>query len=166
MYFYKMVPEATTPVKKNPEDAGFDFFALETVVLRPGEVLKISTGIVLGLNQHTFGWDRSGLGSSGVKTFGGVIDKPYVGEVKIVLGNLNTWALFETLLESRPRLLEAIERFTVTIPRGKGIAQLIFDAPEGLIELTEKEFRSMFADRFADGARGDKGFGHSDLPRA
>ena len=177
MFFYRCNPNAKPPVRKNSDDAGWDFFsAVGETVIRPGEIVKVPTGIVLGLSTHAFGWDRSGLGSNGVKTFGGVIDKPYVGEINIVLGNMNTWRLFELIADSpsvynssdgsytsqidTTDFRQAVQDATVTIPSDKAVGQLIFDTKE-MVELTEEQFRREFRHKFETG-RGTKGFGSSD----
>jgi dUTP pyrophosphatase len=92
---------AKKPERAHPTDAGLDFFSAVDVVLSPGEVTKVPTGIRIhaegqgeGYNQPggwTYAclvWDKSGMGAKGVKVLGGVIDDGYTGEVFVVLGTM------------------------------------------------------------------------------
>jgi dUTP pyrophosphatase len=111
-------PDARAPERAHPTDAGFDVFSAEDVSIPPGEVVRARTGIcvypepvpaegdlvhplVEGYNQPggwTYAclvWDKSGLGSKGLKVMGGVIDDPYTGELLVVLANVKTAGWFD-----------------------------------------------------------------------
>ena len=87
----KIHPEAVLPTFAHPADAGMDLYALETVTIESGERVQIKTGIAMAIPMGYVGliWDKSGVSQKfGLKTFGGVIDSGYSGEVMI--GLLNT----------------------------------------------------------------------------
>ncbi len=65
-------------------DAGFDLFAPETIEILPGERKMMPLGISLEIPHGFVGlmWEKSGLSCKhGLKSFGGVIDAGYRGEV-------------------------------------------------------------------------------------
>jgi dUTP pyrophosphatase len=78
----------------------------------------INTGVCLAIPDGYTGliWDKSSLGSSGIKVAGGVIDAGYRGEIKVTLINLGE---------------------TTVIKKGKAIAQLIIQPimTDGLVEV-------------------------------
>jgi dUTP pyrophosphatase len=89
----KLNPEAKIPSYAHPGDAGMDVFALEDIVLKPGEPNRIRTGISLEIPVGYVGlvWDKSGLSTGhGLKTLAGVVDAGYRGELQIGLINLLT----------------------------------------------------------------------------
>jgi len=83
-------PEAKLPVYGHPGDAGFDLFACESLVLAPGEVRAVPTGIALAIPRGFVGliWDKSGISLKGVHKLAGVVDSGYRGEVRVVMANL------------------------------------------------------------------------------
>lgn len=87
----KIHPEAVLPTFAHPADAGMDLYAVETVTIESGERVQIKTGIAMAIPMGFVGliWDKSGVSQKfGLKTFGGVIDSGYRGEV--LIGLLNT----------------------------------------------------------------------------
>ena len=173
MFFFKRDPRARIPTRNNKRDSGWDFYALEDTILRPGEVKVVPTGITIACPYGTPGWvwDRSGNGSKGLKTLGGVIDEPYVGEVGIILANVNLWNIISLLggIEdygpAGPEIRTAIRKSTITIPADKAIAQMVFHSVvdlQEIRELTEEQFKKEFSYRFDPSERGTKGFGSSD----
>lgn len=98
MKFRKLHPEAKTPVRAHPLDAGLDLFCLEGVRLVPGVISKIRTGIAIDLGieglpfnrpedsfaQAAFVMGKSGLAAKGVLILGGVIDETYQGEIIVI----------------------------------------------------------------------------------
>ena len=112
--YKKLDPSAVAPKKNNPADAGYDLHALEdtNIPSLPKQIVrfiwsyvnifksidlesmvctKIPTGIALQIPQGYFGQinDRSGLGSKGLKVFGGQIDSTYRGDVTVCLMNFS-----------------------------------------------------------------------------
>ena len=71
----KLNSEAKLPIYAHPGDAGMDFFALAETEIKPGEVIRVKTGIALELPIGYVGliWDKSGLAANhGLKTMAGV----------------------------------------------------------------------------------------------
>ena len=90
----KVHPNATIPTYGSAEAAGADLYACleETVVIQPGEVFWVPTGIALEVPKGCAGliYARSSLGTKrGLAPANkvGVVDSDYRGEVKIVLFN-------------------------------------------------------------------------------
>ncbi|QDV38072.1 dUTP diphosphatase [Tautonia plasticadhaerens] len=154
---------AILPTRHNPRDAGLDLFAIEDLAVRPGEILKVRTGIALqpgSLPGHPEGivslvWDKSGRAASGLKTMGGVIDESYTGELLVVVTNLNHGPVFEAIASGgRAEAARAVDLATVRVPYGKAIAQLLVQSVT-LAEPVEVE-------ELDPTDRGDRGFGSSD----
>src|SRR5579872_1831890 len=78
------------PSKANYNDAGFDVYATEDVVLYPGQVKKTPLNIKLALPEGA--WARietkSGLGSKGMMVWAGVIDEGYRGIPHVIMSNI------------------------------------------------------------------------------
>lgn len=167
MFYYKTDYDAIAPTRKSG-DCGWDFYGLQEVVVEPGQVVRVRTGIVCGMPSSGFVWDKSSAGSKGLKVLGGVIDQPYVGEVEIILGNINLWEIIKLLgsIRSSPDDFQrAINNARVVIPYKKGLAQLVLNDVDSFIELSESEFKDRFSSRFASYERGEQGFGQrSTLP--
>ena len=87
----KLHDDAVIPQFAHSYDAGMDMFAVEDVMVQKGEIVKIRTGLALEIPDGYVGlfWDKSSVGSKGIKTFGGVIDSGYRGEVMVVVKNLS-----------------------------------------------------------------------------
>src|SRR5215472_850468 len=85
-------PDARVPtVNYAGSDLGFDLYALEDVVLEPGVMARVRTGIAVE-GPEGFGFvlgDRSSLAARGVTYAGGRIDAGYRGEILVCLVNLN-----------------------------------------------------------------------------
>ena len=78
------------PSKANFNDAGFDVYATDDIVLYPGQVLKHPLNIRLDLPPGA--WARietkSGLGSKGMHVWAGVIDEGYRGIPHVIMSNI------------------------------------------------------------------------------
>lgn len=102
---------AKIPVKKHPEDAGYDICSNEKVVLHPMERKAVGTGICIEPepNWYVQVVPRSGLAiKNGISVLNtpGTIDSNYRNEIKVILINLSN------------------EDFEINV--GDRIAQLIF----------------------------------------
>jgi len=132
----KLDPELKDNAYAKEGDAGLDLFARVHTVVAPGARVAVPTGIAMEIPLGHVGliWDKSGLSiKHGIKTFGGVIDAGYRGEVLVGLTNLgDTEYIFE---------------------KGDKVAQIIFQKFEhATLE---------FVDELSDSERGDTGFGSS-----
>lgn len=89
----KIHPQVKIPSYAHSGDAGFDLFIPEEVTIQPGERLSIPLGLALEIPDGHAGLllDKSGLSHKhGLKSFGGVIDAGYRGEVHAGIMNLGT----------------------------------------------------------------------------
>lgn len=124
------------PTKTNSNDAGYDLYAAEDVVIPPSDRRTIKTGLSLEMPDHLSGliWPRSGLAvKQGIDVLAGVVDAGYRGEIMVCL--LNTSSLH------------------VTISKGDRIAQLIF---QEVLNVT-----LTLSDELNTSQRGGNGFGSS-----
>ncbi len=131
-------PAARLPRVAHPGDAGADLFAVEEVVIPPGERREIGTGIALAIPPGYAGFvqPRSGLAfRHGIMVVNspGLIDAGYRGEVRVALYNSGR------------------EPFAVAV--GDRIAQLVIQKVEEASFLTVSELPRS--------ARGAGGFGSS-----
>ncbi len=129
---------AVIPKRATAESAGLDLSALldQDVIIRPGEIVKIPTGIAVGLEVGTVGliYPRSGLASKHGITLAncvGVVDSDYRGEILVPVTNHSNTPF--------------------TIHNGDRIAQLVV-SPILLPEIEEVV-------ELDDTARGSGGFG-------
>ena len=130
-------PDLPLPARATPQAAGYDIRSAETkVVLDPGEIRLISTGLIMELPE---GMEcqvrpRSDLALNYGITLPnspGTIDPDYRGEIKIIVQNLGSEQ--------------------VTLIRGERVAQLVFSlfqSPE-VVEVEE----------LSNTDRGESGFG-------
>lgn len=130
----KIHPDAIIPKHAHTDDAGMDLFAIDAVEMAPNERKSIPIGIAIEIPDGYVGliWDKSGLSHKyGIKTFGGVVDAGYRGEICIGIMNLSDKSFkFE---------------------KGHKIAQLLIQKVES-VEFEEVE-------ELGYSNRGDKGFG-------
>ena len=129
-------PDLPLPARATPQAAGYDIRSAIEVVLNPGEIRLISTGLIMELPE---GMEcqvrpRSGLALKYGITLPnspGTIDPDYRGEVKIIIQNLGSEQ--------------------VTLIRGERVAQLVFSLFESPEVSEVKELSST--------DRGEDGFG-------
>lgn len=134
----KLDAEAKLPSYAHAGDAGMDVYALQEVVLRPGERTIVPTGIAMAVPQGYVAlvWDKSGRAvKNGITTMAGVIDAGYRGEVGIVIYNASVEA--------------------VTIGKHEKVAQILIQ-PVVSAELEE-------VDSLDDTDRGEGGFGSTGV---
>ena len=133
--FKKLSPNGQAPQQNKLGDAGYDLCASEHIIIEPGQIVKIKTGIAIELDPGTFGLilDRSSFGAIGLKVMGGVIDSNYRGEILVCI--LNT----------------SINRYNFGI--GDRCAQMVI-LNHGCREFVE-------ANQLSDTDRGSQGFGAS-----
>lgn len=127
---------ARLPEKKHPEDAGYDIYANEHVVIQPGERYAVGTGVHYQPDPEWYIQivPRSGLAlKNGITVLNtpGTVDSNYRNQVKVILANLGN------------------EPFEVN--RGDRIAQMIF-CPVYDVVFDE-------VDSLDDSDRGQGGFG-------
>ena len=88
----KIHPNAKIPNYAHFGDAGFDLYIPERFILKAGERKSIPLGLAMEIPHGHAGLllDKSGLSHKhGLKSFGGVIDSGYRGEVHAGIMNLS-----------------------------------------------------------------------------
>lgn len=136
------------PFKKRPEDGGFDFYVdlhstfgkpVEEIPLKPGDVLKLSTGVHCGFPDNTvWTWDiRSSAGLKGIDLCARTIDSQFKGELSVVLVNNSNYNL--------------------TIKHGERVAQLVPNPFSKYFYLVEVDS----VEKLGRSDRGTNGFGSS-----
>lgn len=127
----KSHPNAIIPRRSKDDDAAYDLFCVERVVIKPMERKIIPTGISIEIPQGYYGRiaPRSGLAiTEGIDVLAGVIDSNYRGEIGVVLINLN---LPENLLVKDEALGIYNHLFdsanSVVLNKGDRIAQLVIE---------------------------------------
>lgn len=133
--FKKLFDNAHVPTRANHDDAGIDLYSHGEHKVESNQTKIINTGISLEIPHGHVGliWDKSSIGSKGIKTLGGVIDAGYRGEIKILIHNLSKE---NYIFRDRQK-----------------VAQILIQKIE-LLELEETE-------NLSDSLRGEKGFGSS-----
>lgn len=145
----KLHPDAILPTKNNPEDSGFDLYALEDTVLLPGETSLIKTGIAFEIDK---GFEiqvrpRSGMSLKTkfrVANAPGTVDSTYNGDCSVIGFHAGNESGMFGLLD------------VINIKKGDRIAQAVL-CPVILAELEEiQEFTKVTE-------RQNKGFGSSGV---
>ncbi len=124
------------PTKTNYNDAGFDLYSSESVVIPSKQRKTVSTGIAIQMPEHFAGliWPRSGLSvKQGIDVLAGVVDSGYRGEIMVCLYNTSD--------------------SDVNIHTGDRIAQIIFqEVPRVIMDVHAS---------LGSSQRGENGFGSS-----
>ena len=141
----KLHPDAITPTRSHPHDAGLDLYALDDMDIPDGETVLVRTGIAVDIPE---GYEaqvrpRSGLTLKGdIKVNLGTVDSGYNGEVGVI-----TTCTFP---------VNSVFRGTAYMVRkGDKIAQLVIQR----VELPEI---NIVEDFDSESARGANGFGSTD----
>ena len=84
-------PEVKLPRFAHATDAGVDLYLPEDLQLGPDERKKVPLGIAMALPADTVGliWEKGSRSSEGLKTFAGVVDEEFRGEVALIVWNTN-----------------------------------------------------------------------------
>ena len=134
----KTSEKSITPKKGSKCAAGYDLYSIEdSITLQHSERKLFKTGIHIKIPDGFYGRiaPRSGLAlKSGIDVMAGVIDSDYIGEIGVILINLN----------NMPTVVDTT----------KPIAQLIIE------KCFDVEFQEV--DDLAKTARGSGGFGSTD----
>jgi dUTP pyrophosphatase len=141
VFFQKLHKDAITPEYKLMGDAGCDLFTIEDVLLKPGDIKLVSTGISIQIPENSMEAQvrsKSGLAlKHGIVVLNspGTIDSGYRGEIKVILANFG--------------------KDSYTFNKGDSIAQMVFAFV----------YRGHFieVDGLSSTDRGSGGFGHTGL---
>lgn len=87
----KLVPHAIIPTKAHEDDAGFDLYLAEEVIIPPHSVARGSTGVAIELPYGLWAFIKE-RGSTALKanvmTLAGIVDGGYRGEIILALFNI------------------------------------------------------------------------------
>ena len=132
----KLNKDAKLPSYAHDGDAGLDLFAGEEVIVNPGEIARIRSGIAMEIPKGFVGfcWDKSGLSmKNGIKVLGGVMDSGFRGE--IIMGVINL-----------------------------GKEKYVFEKGHKVMQMIIQKYEKVIVDeiqKLSDTHRGEKGFGSS-----
>lgn len=140
VFIARIDKEAKLPKYEHEDDAGMDLYANENVIIRPGEIKLIGTGIRMALPEGIEAQVRpkSGLAANhGITVLNtpGTIDAGYRGEIKVIIANFG--------------------KESYKVEKGKKIAQIVFNKIEKPEIIETKELNET--------KRGAKGFGSTGL---
>jgi len=129
----KLKEDAKLPKYHHPGDVGLDLYAMEDIVILPGEHAGIWHGFALEFPEGYAAIikDKSSISKTGLHTMGGVFDAGYRGEYNTHLVNLS----------DKPYTIEA----------GDKVSQLVI-FPVALVEVEE-------TDTLSESVRGQGSFG-------
>lgn len=118
--FIKIEGKGKQPLYASGEAAGCDIFASEDIVIRPGEIKVIPTGITIALPQGTEAQirPRSGLSlrtTLRVPNSPGTIDSDYRNQVGVLLENTFNPALLPNLVAADPGLVKTLDKYYRTV---------------------------------------------------
>jgi dUTP pyrophosphatase len=161
-------PDAKVPTVNNlGEDHGYDVYSIEDVVIHPGQMAAVRTGIAIEFDPPAGGrmGERSSMGKKGIAVRGGEIDAGYRGEITVMLqnNNLPSFFRFSHLLSSSPdrdgvKVIRPDYRYdhhdTLHIRKGDKIAQLVRE--DAVIRTAPVQVTDLSAS-----SRGANGFGSS-----
>lgn len=113
----KIDEKAVIPFYAHKGDAGMDLFSIEEVLISPGEIKLIHTGIKLQLPLNTEAQirPRSGLAlKNGITVLNtpGTIDEPYRGEIGIILINHGKKSF---LVEEKMKIAQMVIKPTISV---------------------------------------------------
>lgn len=115
----EVLTDGTLPSKAHSDDAGFDVYATEDIVVYPGQVIKhpLNIRVKVPAGSYLSIESKSGLGAKGLLVFAGVIDAGYRGIPHVIMTNLRSadehgWPL-------------DYHAAKITIPKGTKLAQMI-----------------------------------------
>lgn len=160
VFFSKLKEGAVIPHKR-PEDAGYDIFSCfsqDYVMIRPGETVKIPTGIASCFpKEYCFiVKERGSTGSIGLGQRSGVIDSGYRNEWILPVTNHSkkTILIIKNEFRNSKKYEEMIKSNDITeYDYGKAIAQaLLLPVPETFIqEIEYSELLKFESDRMMEG---------------
>ena len=87
----KLDPNAIIPKFAHDADAGMDLYSLKDYLIKPGETVKVETGIAMEFDPDYTAliWDKGSLSHNhSIKSLGGVFDADYRGDYTVALVNL------------------------------------------------------------------------------
>jgi dUTP pyrophosphatase len=130
---------AKIPTKTKPDDAGYDLYSVEEVIIKPMERKLVNTGISLSIPVEFYAHvsDRSGMAlKKGAHCLGKIIDPSFRGEIGVILYNTDMYE-------------------PIKICQGDRIAQIIFKKYENVNFIICDSLPETSRQAFAYGSSGD-----------
>lgn len=150
----RLTDTAVLPVKAHETDAGFDIYTDESIMIKSGQTVAVSTGLAMEIPAGYYGKlkCRSGYSlKSDLRVIEGTIDADYRGEVKVIC-EVKPYSFAVVNAEpANKRWGERLKVDSVCINQGDKIAQLIIQ-PVPAFEIEE-------CDELSESMRGTNGFG-------
>jgi dUTP pyrophosphatase len=159
----KLLDENCMPTRAHKWDAGWDLKAMQEVTIKPGETVKVNTGIQTEIPGRFFGMlvARSGLGTKHNLTLAndvGIIDSEYRGDIIAALTNngkeeytINQYDRFAQLLIIPVNTAEivAVQKLSGTNrgDAGFGSTGIKKDIPVGMLEGKSEVLENKKADK-------------------
>jgi len=126
--------DAVVPTRVHNNDAGWDLYAAEDVIINAGERCLVSTDISFEIPDGYVGliWPRSGLAAkNGIDILAGVIDAGYRGEISVCLYNSSSSNLVSSSVNKKKIWKLNTEENAIHIKKGDRVAQILFqEIPE------------------------------------
>jgi dUTP diphosphatase len=154
-----LAPDAKAPTVAHPGgDLGFDLCTLEDVVLEPGVMTRVRTGIAVE-GPEGYGFvlgDRSSMAARGITYAGGRIDAGYRGEILVCLVNVNqpVYTLVEDRDPSGVLRGVTLSKSDVSVRLHKG---------DKIVQMTplraSTQWPVLVVEGLAESRRGERGFG-------
>lgn len=104
--YKRLHPDAIVPAHAHSGDAGSDLYAIEAATIKPGDRIRVGTGIAVAIPVGCAGFvlPRSGLANKHGVTLTnspGLIDAGYRGELQVLLLNTDQESSFEIAVGDR-----------------------------------------------------------------
>ena len=83
-----------TPSKSSLDDAGYDLYSCEEVVIKPMERKLVKTGVAMSIPSGYYGHisDRSGMAfKKGAHCLGKIVDSSYRGDIGVIILNTDMY---------------------------------------------------------------------------
>jgi dUTP pyrophosphatase len=125
------------PSKSSLDDAGYDLYSSEEILIKPMERKLVKTGVAMSIPSGYYGHisDRSGMAfKKGAHCLGKIVDPSYRGEIGVIILNTDMYDI-------------------IKVQKGDRIAQMIFKQYETVEFLVEEQLDQT--------GRGSDGYGSS-----
>ena len=86
---FRLSNDSIIPTRSTRGAAGYDLYAAQGIIIKPGEQARIPTDLVIELPRNCYGRiaDRSSMALRQLHVTGGVLDNDFRGNVTIILQN-------------------------------------------------------------------------------
>lgn len=132
----KLHKDAIIPTRSTETSIGIDLYALEDTIIRPGETIRIKTGIAIQPdppNVYSLVVNRTSMAIKGLQVLSTIVEQDFRGHVIVCMMNTNI-SLVLSYLATRytfpdQNIIKKVNQLlidsTITIKQGDKIAQLL-----------------------------------------